>query len=415
MTLAVVGARAVCPRRESPRVDIVEAATILVEGDQVLSVRANGAVLAGAQIIDAGGRLVTPGLIDCHTHAHFMGDRAAEFCARAAGASYLDLAKAGGGIRATVAATRAGSSQARVAHLRERLRRLVHAGVTTVEVKSGYGLSGETEIRFLEEIGSVTDGDLPRVLPTLMAAHAIPPEVDSPSSRERWLRTICETLMPQVASRKLANRIDVFVEQSAYTPLEARTLAAAARQHGLALHLHVDQLTEGGGAALAAELQAQAASHLERVSDSGIGALHAAGVVAILLPTATLCAGEPAYAPARRLLAAGVPVALATNLNPGTAPTESVALLLMLAALGLRMTPEEIVWSVTRGGALALGLSGGGLLDPGSAADLVIWNATDAAHLPYHAGVNHVRMVFRNGKMIVDRTREADQSCLGAL
>ena len=177
----------------------------------------------------------------------------------------------------------------------------------------------------------------------------------------------------------------------------------------------MDQLTDGGGAALAAELGAQAAAHLERTSDAGIAALRAAGTVAVLLPTATLAAGEPNYAPARRLADAGVPIALATNLNPGTAPTESTSLMFFLAAVGLKLTPEEIVWASTRGGALALGAPDWGLLEPGIPADLVLWNAFDPAHLPYHAAVNHVRWVMKEGRMIVDRSAEVDSACEGLL
>ena len=415
MALTVRRARAVRPARDGQRLTITEDATIVVEGGRIVSIEPNGDVPAGSQVLDAGGRLLTPGLVDCHTHAHFLGDRAAEFCARAAGATYLELAKRGGGIRATVTATRGGASVDRVSTLRTRLQRLAIHGVTTVEVKTGYGLSAAHELAFLAEIRSAEAPGLPRVTPTLLAAHALPPEVQTASEREAWIRTVAEEIIPEAARKSLTSRVDAFVEQTAYRPDEARTIARAAREHGLSLHLHVDQLSDGGGAALAGELGAQAAAHLERTSDAGIVALRAAGTVAVLLPTATLAAGEPGYAPARRLVDAGVPIALATNLNPGTGPTESTALMFFLAALGLKLTPEEILWGATRGGALALGARDGGLLEPGVPGDLVLWNAFDLAHLPYHAAVNHVRWVMKEGRVIVDRSAEADAGCEGAL
>jgi imidazolonepropionase len=229
------------------------------------------------------------------------------------------------------------------------------------------------------------------------------------------VKAICEELIPEVAHRGLASRVDAFIEQSAYRPEEARAIAAATRREGLALHLHVDQLSAGGGAQLAAELGAQAAAHLERTTAEGIAALKEAGTIAVLPPTATLAAGEPQYAPARKLIEAGVPIALATNLNPGTGPTESTSLLFFLAAMGLKLTPEEIVWAATRGGALALGRRESGLMTPAAPADLVLWNAFDLAHLPYHAGVNHVRLVLRDGQVIADRTAEVDGACEGRL
>jgi imidazolonepropionase len=282
-------------------------------------------------------------------------------------------------------------------------------------VKSGYGLSGESELALLEDINSLASPLLPRLFPTLLATHSIPPEVTSPEQRAAWVEQIAKKLIPEVRRRGLASRVDVFVERSAYTTDETRLIAAAARANGLALHLHVDQLTDGGGAALAAELGAQAVSHLERVSQEGITALARSAAIAVLLPTATIAAAEPRYAPARALIDAGVRLALATNLNPGTAPTESTSLMFFLAAVGLHLTPAEILWACTRGGALALGALDLGLLEETGPADLVLWNAYDLAHLPYHAGVNHVAQAWRGGQLVVDRSAEADHACDGHL
>lgn len=409
-SFAIVHARLFVPSPDRIGGDWLEDATLVVEDGRIR--RLDGPI-AGLPVVDAAGRIVTPGLVDPHTHALFLGDRAAEFCARAAGVSYLELARQGGGIGATVRPTRAGSPAERIERARVRLRRLTANGVTTCEVKTGYGLSADSELAQLDELAQLETAGLPRVRPTLLAAHALPPEVTTPEARAAWVRTICDELIP--AARGRAGRVDCFVEQSAYTADEARAFAQAAKHAGLALHLHVDQLTAGRGAQLAAELGAQAAAHLERTDDEGIEALARAGTVAVLMPTATLAAGVPGYAPARRLVEAGVRIALATNLNPGTAPSESTALAFFLAAVGLGLTPDEMLWAVTRGGALALGETSLGLVQPGAPADLVMWNATDPAHLAYHAGINHVRAVWRDGVLLVDRAAEADAACDGVL
>lgn len=415
MSLAIVGASAVRPTAVPGQVERVENATLLVEDGRISWLRRAGEVPAGATTIDARGRLLTPGLVDCHTHAWFLGDRAREFGERVAGASYLEIARRGGGIQSTVRATREGSSQERREALERRLRALAGQGVTTVEVKSGYGLSAAAELAALEDIAAVAGPGLPSVTPTLLAAHAIPPEVTTAAARAAWVQTIATELIPEASRRKLAERVDVFVEAGAYSAAEAKQICVAARQHGLAIHLHVDQLTDGGGAAFAARMGAEAVAHVEKITDDGIAALAKAGVVAVLIPTATTAAGVEGFAPARKLIVAGVTIALSTNLNPGTAPTESTSLLFFLAAVGLKLSPEEILWAATRGGARALGRSDIGCLEPGAAADFTIWNARELAHLPYHAGVNHVRQVYREGRLIADRSPAADAECSGTL
>ncbi len=410
----IVHATVVRPHADRAQLSVEANRTVVLKNGVVESI-GNRLPETTGKVLNAGGRLVTPGLIDAHTHALFLGDRASEFCARATGASYLDIARDGGGILATVWPTRNGSAVDRRRRLRARLKRLLANGVTTAEVKTGYGLTRDDELKHMEELATLDEPDLPRVLPTLMAAHAIPPEAaGDPSGREKWVRTITDELIPEAAERALVGRVDAFVEETAYTPDEARIIARATRRANLALHLHVDQLSAGNGALLAAELHAQAAAHLEHTDPQGVAALAKAGTVAILLPTATLTAKEPLYAPARRLLSAGVAVALSTNLNPGTAPTESTALMFFLASVKLGLTPEETLWAATRGGARALGLDTG-RLEPGSAADLVVWNAFDLAHLSYHAGINHVRQVILGGKLVLDRSVAADEACHGLL
>jgi imidazolonepropionase len=354
--------------------------------------------LAGAEVVDAGGRLVTPGLVDSHTHLVFAGDRSGELALRARGLDYLAIAAAGGGILSTVRATRAASREELVAGALARARRLLAEGVTTVEVKSGYGLSLEHELRLLEVVDDVRHAlwSSVRVVPTLLAAHAVPPEGD----RGRWVDRIATELVPEVARRGLAASCDAFVERGAYGLDEARRVLEAGARHGLVPRLHADQLSAGGGARLAAELGCASADHLEHVDDEGIAALARAGTVAGLLPTATLWLGLDRWAPARRLLEAGVPLALATNANPGSAPSESASLALGLACARLGLTPAEALVAFTAGGARSLRLGDVGRIAPGLEADLVVWGCRTVEHLAGHPGVPHARRVLRRGRTV---------------
>ena len=350
-----------------------------------------------AVTIDAGGALVTPGLVEPHTHLLFGGDRAGEHAQRLAGASYLDLAKAGGGILSTVRATRAASDEALVAAALARVERLARAGVTTVEVKSGYGLSVAHELRLLRLIGAVAAQAPCDVIPTLLGLHALPPEL----SREAWVRAVVEELTPEAARQGLARGCDAFCEQSAFTPAECRAALEAGVRAGLVPHLHADQLTAGGGAELAADLACASADHLERTTSDGIAALARAGTSAVLLPLAAWFLRQD---PARALpfLAAGVPVALGGNVNPGSQRIESVSMLLAAGCLLSGLTPAQALWACTRGGAQALRLDDRGRLEAGLRGDVVVWATRDAAHLPYHAGVEHALVVIRAGRIALD-------------
>ena len=281
----------------------------------------------GARVIDARGGLVTPGLVDAHTHLVFAGERAGEFALRCSGKSYLSVALSGGGIAATTRATRAASDATLLESAMVRARRLLAQGVTTVEVKSGYGLSTDDELRLLRVIQDLAHALWAEVtiVPTLLA-HAVPPERGG--DRDAYVRELCEVLVPQAAREKLAEHVDAFAEEGAFTPDEARRILAAGARHGLVPHLHADQLTPCGGARLAAELSCASADHLEEIDDEGIAALARAEVVAGLLPLSTLFLGSNRYAPARKLLSAGVRIFLATNLNPGSAMSENVGLAL---------------------------------------------------------------------------------------
>jgi imidazolonepropionase len=358
--------------------------------------------LSAARVVDAGGRLLSPGLVDAHTHLVFGDDgtRAEEFAALAAGATYADLARAGGGIRATMRATRAASDESLVRGAAARARRLLASGVTTVEVKSGYGASVVDELRLLRVIAALRR-ELARemdLVATVLPLHALPD--GHPGGREAWVRDVVEVLLPTAAGTGLATACDAFVAGTAFGVDEARRVLLAARDLGLVPRLHADQLGDDGAAALAAEVGAASADHLEHVSDAGIAALAAGGVVAGLLPTSTLLLRGRRFAPGRRLVDAGVPVALGTNVNPGSAMCESVGLSLSLAVLENGLTPVEALWAATRGGARALRLGDAGRIAPGSPADLVLWGARSPAHLAWHVGAPHALLVVKRGRVV---------------
>ena len=336
----------------------------------------------GEERIDAGGRLVVPGLIDCHTHLAFADWRADEIEARIRGRTYLELAAAGGGIVRTVAATRRAASKTLSDRCAQWLGAMVRLGVTTVEAKSGYGLDFDNEIRLLEVYETLRYTQTVRLVSTLLAAHAVPPEYDG--RRDQYVELVCGDIIPAVARRGLARFCDVFVEESAFTPEEARTILIRAREHGLGAKLHADQFTDSGGAALAAELGAVSADHLECVSSDGVKCLAAAETVAVTLPIAALYLSRPA-APARGLIAAGVPVAVATDFNPGTAPTFHLPLAMLLAATLQRMTPAEVLKGVTMYAARAIGEAQAiGSLEADKRADFAIIDAPDVNHWILH-------------------------------
>ncbi len=364
-----------------------------------------GAVDAHTERLDARGGLVGPGFVDAHTHLVFAGERAREFELRARGASYLEIAQAGGGIANTVSATRAASAEELSALARPRLARLLAQGITCAEVKSGYGLSLEAELKMLEVVDRLgREGPL-ALVPTLLCAHALPPEFKE--DRAGYLRLCEEQILPTVAGRKLARFFDVFCEQSAFTPEETRRLAQAAKAHGLEIRLHVDQLTAGGGAELAAELGAASADHLEQISGPGAAVLARAGTAAVLVPTATFFLKLRKYAPGRALWDAGATVALGTNLNPGSAFSENLAFTLSLAVLENGLTAAEAYWAATRGSALSLHEPRRGHLAPGAEGDVVVLGCRDVSHLPYHLGISHARTVVRGGK-VAWRAPDAD-------
>jgi imidazolonepropionase len=350
-----------------------------------------------AERIDAGGGLVTPGLVDCHTHLAFGGWRADEFEQRLRGSGYLEIARAGGGIARTVRLTREMGEDALATRAREFLREMLALGVTTVECKSGYGLETESELKLLRVYRRLAGEGPVRIVATLLGAHMVPPEYRD--DREAYLRLLIGELIPEVARQGLASCCDVFVEQSAFTIEEARRVLAAGRAAGLAPKLHADQLGAGGGAELAAEVGALSADHLEHASDLGIRAMAEAGTVAVSLPLASLYLGQPPM-PARRFIEAGVPVAVATDFNPGSAPSFHLPLALTLACTLQRMTPAEALKGATAIAARAAGLAHRvGSLEPGKAADFAVFDAPDVNHWLYHFRPNACRMVVIGGQV----------------
>jgi imidazolonepropionase len=417
-TLAVRRARLATCDRDASDAGLLDDHAVAVTGREVAWVGPDDrleavADLSGARQVDARGRLVTPGLVDCHTHLVFGDDgaREREFAALCAGQGYEDLARSGGGILATVRATRAAADGELLWAATARARRLLAWGVTTVEVKSGYGLSVAEELRLLrviQDLARSLSGEM-TVVPTLLALHAPPPGPGG--DRRRWLDEVVGELVPAAADDRLAAFCDAFVGPTAFSPEEARRALEAGRAHGLVPRLHADQLSDDGGAALAAAVGASSADHLEHVSEAGIEALARGGVVAGLLPSSTLLARGRRYAPGRRLVDAGVPVALSTNVNPGTAMSENVGLALSLACLHLGLTPAEAIMAFTRGGARALRLSDAGRIAPGIDADLVVWGARSPEHLCWHAGVSHALLVVKAGRVVHQAEAWAAADC----
>lgn len=350
----------------------------------------------GTMELDAAGGFVGPGFVDCHTHVVFAGDRSGEFEQRCQGTSYLEIAQAGGGIARTVTATRAATEEQLIELALPRLERLLRHGVTTAEVKSGYGLDVETELRMLRVIERLGEQQPITLIATLLALHAVPAEFKS--DRVGWVQKVIDELIPTVAQQRLARFNDVFVEQTAFTHDEARACLEAGRRHGLHPRLHVDQLTSNGGAELAAELGSVTADHLEQISPEGIAALAKAGTIAVLAPTSTLFAKARPFAPGRALIDAGVRVALCTNCNPGSSHSENVFLSMGLACVENGLTPAEAYLGFTRHAADAVMEPLLGRLEVGAPADLVIFGCASYRDLPYHFAMNDVQHVIKAGR-----------------
>ncbi len=347
----------------------------------------------------AEGRWLTPALIDCHTHLLFGGDRAAEFEQRLAGASYAEIARAGGGIMSTVRATRAASDEDLLGGASRRLAALCRDGVTTVEIKSGYGLDLDTELRMLRLARRAGSEAGMRVRTTFLGAHALPADFDGDA--DAYIDFVCDTVLPAVAEENLADAVDAYCESIAFTPAQVARVFERARELGLPVRLHADQLSDCGGAALAARYGALSADHVEYSNDAGIAALAQAGSVAVLLPGAFVMLREETRPPVAALRAAGVPIALATDCNPGTSPVVSLLAMLPIAAAQFRLTPAECLAGVTRNAARVLGLADElGTLEAGKRADLAAWDVGHPRELAYWLGAQPLAALFRGGRRL---------------
>jgi imidazolonepropionase len=395
-----IGQLATCPQ-DTPQQDagLIDHATVVFEGSRVVWSGPEEKLpdtFGDHERIDCGGRLVIPGLIDCHTHLCFGGWRGDEFEQRLQGKSYQEIAQAGGGIRSTVRATRSEPAD----QLRDKalasLTEILSLGVTTLECKSGYGLETITELKQLEVYRQLDTMQPVDLVPTFLGAHMVPAEYQD--NRRAYIQLLCKEMIPAVAKQGLARFCDIFIEEGAYTVTEAREILGAAQAAGLGLKVHADQLSNGGGAALAAELGATSAEHLEYADGEGIAALAASGTVAVSLPLASMYLNE-AYLPARKMLKAGVRVAVATDFNPGSAPSYHLPLAMTLACINQRMTPQEVLMGATSIAAKALSLEKRvGSLVPRYDADIAIIDAPDLNHWLYHFRANACVGVVKSGR-----------------
>ena len=370
----------------------------------------SGYPLARFTRVDAAGGTVTPGLIDPHTHLLFAGTREAELVLRQRGADYLEILRAGGGILSTVAATRGASEEQLAEHGRRWLAEMLSHGTTTIEAKSGYGLDLPTELRLLEVAHRLGREGPVEVLPTWLGAHAVAPEFRArPDGTEAYVRYLIEEQLPGVVAQGRARFADVFCERGVFSPEQARRILQAAARLGLQSRLHADELAPSGGAELAAELGAMSADHLATPSPAGIDALAAAAaggrpVVAVLLPATTWFLMHDEVAPARKLIDRGIPVALATDFNPGTSPTPSLPLVMTVACLSLKLTPSEALAAVTINAAAALGLADDlGSIEGGRQADLAVWAVPSHRQIPYWPAADLLRAVVKRGKVVLER------------
>ncbi|MEL7487604.1 MAG: imidazolonepropionase [Pseudomonadota bacterium] len=358
----------------------------------------SGAKARAASVIDAQNRWITPALIDCHTHLVFAGDRAREFEMRLGGASYEEIAKAGGGILSTVTATRAASLDDLAAAARPRLDALQREGVATVEIKSGYGLTLDDELKMLRAARQLCDDGGVRIRTTFLGAHATPPEF---ADADAYIDHVCAAMIPAVAKAGLADAVDAFCEGIGFSRAQCRRVLEAAKRHGLAIKLHAEQLSDLGGAAMAAALGALSVDHLEYLNPADIDVIADAGTVGVLLPGAFYFLKETQAPPVEALRAAGVPIALATDLNPGSSPIASPLAIMNMGCVLFGLTPEEALAGFTRHAAAALGLEDEtGALSEGLAADFAIWNVEHLSELSYWVGARPLHALIKDGRSV---------------
>jgi imidazolonepropionase len=352
--------------------------------------------------IDATGKVVMPGLIDSHTHLVFGGSREDEFEKRIQGLSYLEIAERGGGILSTVEATRRASFEELFLLGKKRLNRMLSKGVTTIEAKSGYGLSLQDELKILKVMRALQEDHVIDIVPTFLGAHTLPKEFKN--DRKGDVNLLIDEMIPKVAEEGLAEFCDVFCEETAFDLQESRKILEAGKRHGLKPKIHADQLSSGGGAELAAEIGAYSADHLEYISQAGIERMAKKRVTAVLLPGASFFLSMKKYPPAREMIERGVAVSLATDLNPGSSMTESLPLMMTMGCILLKMVPKEVIKATTIHAARSMGREDEiGSLDVGKEADVLILDIPNYLYLPYHFGVDHVEKVIKKGRIVYQR------------
>ena len=382
-----------------PGLGVIDKGLIAARGGRIVYAgpEADAPAFAAPDIVDCEGRWVTPGLVDCHTHIVYGGNRAHEFELRLAGASYEEIARAGGGIVSTMRATRASTEDALVATALPRVDALIREGVTTIEVKSGYGLDLASELKSLRAARRLGDVRPLSVSTTFLGAHALPPE--AAGDRDKYISAVCEEMLPAVATAGLADAVDAFCETIAFTPAQIARVFEAAKAFGLPVKLHAEQLSNQHGAELAARFGALSADHLEHADESGVAALAGAGVVAVLLPGAFYFVRETQKPPIELLRKHGVPIAIASDSNPGTSPLTSLLMAMNMGATLFRLTVDECLAGVTREAARALGrLDSVGTLEAGKSCDLALWEIERPAELVYRMGFNPLHTRVWRGK-----------------
>lgn len=390
--------------RDLGELGLVRDAAVAIANGQVVAAGPMAAVAAVAtegpdtRVIDARGCAVTPGLVDPHTHLVFGGSREAEFVQRLQGHSYAEILAAGGGIHNTVTATRAATLDELVASGRKHLKAMLAGGTTTLEAKSGYGLDTGTEIKQLEAIARLAAEGPQEIVATFMGAHAVPRGLDG----DAYTALVIDEMLPEVARRGLAHYCDVFCEKGVFTPEQTARIGRAARALGLGVRIHADELSDLGGGALAVELGAASADHLLMTGEASVRALAESNTVAVMLPGTPFFLGMPERAPARRMVEAGVAIAIGTDFNPGSCFSESMPMMMTLACLHLGLTPAEALAASTINAAHALEMGDRvGSLEPGKQADLVVWDVPNHAHLAYHFGVPLARHVIKRGNLVL--------------
>ena len=371
----------------------------MIEGIIPADIEINASKLEKFEVLDAKGMSILPGFIDSHAHPVFAALRNNEFEMRNAGKSYLEIAEAGGGIKNSVKKLRDMSEDELFRVSKKRVMEFLRFGTTTLEAKSGYGLTLEDEIKMLKVIRQLNEGLQIDLVPTFLGAHDIPEEFKE--DREGYISLLINEMIPKVASEKLAVACDIFIEKNYYTVEEGRRILTAAKEHGLDVKIHADQLTSNGGSGLAAELDALSSDHLEYISDADIDAMIKKGTVFNLMPGASFFIGMKDFPPARKIIKKGGICALSTDFNPGTCYCYSLPFIMTISAIYLHMSAEELLWAATAGGAKALGLTGIGTVEKGKKADLLLINIKELSEIPYSMGMNLVKKVVKNGEIVI--------------